>query len=522
MKTFFKKTIYLIFTFIIICFYSFSQNNQIAKDSGNYKIFYYENGIKASEGTMVNGKPDGYWKTYNEKGIIKSEGNRLNFELDGLWKFYNDTGKIVLEINYKNGRKNGIKRTYLKDAIIEENFENDIKQGLSKIFYPDGKIKTITPFLKGRENGTAMEFSRDSIVITLMDYKNGFMVNKEKVNRYNDNHQKDGRWLTFYKNGILQFEGKYKNGKKNGYFKEYSKEGSLVKIEKYTDDELQVDATELRKLDTRFDFYPDGKVKVEGSYKDSVPDGIRRYYSEKGDVINSRIYKDGIIVGEGIIDKRGKKQGAWKEYYDPSKETGNKRILKTEGTYKNDNKIGSWKFYYPNGKVEQIGTYNDNHQPVDVWKWYYDSGNLRREENYVDGLPEGIMTEYNDSGKVISKGNYVAGLEEGFWFYNVGDEKQEGTYVSGKRSGLWKDYFSEGKLRFEGNYIDDVEDGKHKYYWDNGFLKEEGNYIMGKREGDWRYFNEDGTLFMIISFKDGIEKRYDGVKIQTDKEENKK
>ncbi|MEI6749978.1 MAG: hypothetical protein WCM93_12530, partial [Bacteroidota bacterium] len=50
--------------------------------------FYHKNGKIASEGTMRDGKPNGYWKTFNADGILKSEGNRKKFELDSLWKFY--------------------------------------------------------------------------------------------------------------------------------------------------------------------------------------------------------------------------------------------------------------------------------------------------------------------------------------------------------------------------------------------------------------------------------------------------
>ncbi len=70
-----------------------------------YNIFYGEDSVKISEGTMSNGKPDGYWKNYYSTGILKSEGNRLNYELDSIWKFYDEEGKIILEISYKTGKK---------------------------------------------------------------------------------------------------------------------------------------------------------------------------------------------------------------------------------------------------------------------------------------------------------------------------------------------------------------------------------------------------------------------------------
>jgi antitoxin component YwqK of YwqJK toxin-antitoxin module len=108
-----------------------------------YNVFYYENGQKSSEGYMVDGKPEGYWKTYNEEGILVAEGNRKDFELDSTWRFYNDDGTIKLEVNYLQGKKNGIRTTFRKDEIIEETFENDIKNGPTRYLYKNRNLKTI-------------------------------------------------------------------------------------------------------------------------------------------------------------------------------------------------------------------------------------------------------------------------------------------------------------------------------------------------------------------------------------------
>ena len=67
----------------------------------DYKIFYYPNGMKSSEGRIVDGKPDGWCKSYNEKGVLVSEGNRKNFLLDSLWTFYNDDATVRMKVHYK-------------------------------------------------------------------------------------------------------------------------------------------------------------------------------------------------------------------------------------------------------------------------------------------------------------------------------------------------------------------------------------------------------------------------------------
>src|ERR1043166_4412866 len=108
MKIYFKKSISLYLYFLIPLFpYTLS-----AQDSTETKKFYYSNGKVSSEGTMRNGKPDGYWKTYYETGILKAEGNRKNHELDSAWKFYSEDGPIAMEINYLKGKKNGYRKTY--------------------------------------------------------------------------------------------------------------------------------------------------------------------------------------------------------------------------------------------------------------------------------------------------------------------------------------------------------------------------------------------------------------------------
>ena len=145
----------------------FSQVETKAVTNG-YQVFYHPNGVKASEGTMRDGKPDGYWKTYNDQGILVSEGNRKNFDLDSSWKFYNDAGKITMEINYLKGNKDGIRKTYREDEIIEETFKNDIKNGLTRYYYPDGHIKKEINFSAGLENGQAREFDEDGRIITLI------------------------------------------------------------------------------------------------------------------------------------------------------------------------------------------------------------------------------------------------------------------------------------------------------------------------------------------------------------------
>lgn len=474
--------------------------------------YYYPSGVVSSEGTLVNGKPDGYWKTYFENGALKSEGNRQNFELDGLWKFYNDSSRLTLTIEYKNNRKNGLRTTFRPGETIAETFVNDVKEGPTTTYYPEGKVKLVVNFVNGLETGFAKEYGHDGTVITLYEYNKGVMVSRERINRRDSKGLKQGKWKTFFDNGLVKTDGVYKDDKRNGYFKEYDETGQLLWVKKFIDDVEQIEVPELTSLSLVTDYYPSGKVKTVGSYNGNVPEGIRREYSEEGTITASYVFNKGNMVGEGIIDEEGIKDGMWKEYYPEGQ-------LRSVGKYDKGKKVGDWKYYYENGKVEEEGRYNKSGKADGAWHWYYEDGTLRREESYLAGLEDGEYLEYSDSAQLIVKGNYIEGLEDGEWTYTYDDFRETGTYRAGARNGMWKSFYTDGTPRFEGSYVDDNLNGKVTWYWPNGKKKDEGNYQNGSRDGDWNIYNEDGSLFMTISYKNDVEKRYDGVLIKPPFEE---
>ncbi len=498
------KIIALFFPIVLL-----AQPNQPVNNNG-YNKFYHENGKLSSEGTMRDGKPDGYWKTYSLSGVLKSEGNRKDFLLDSIWKFYSEQGKLAFEFNYKEGKKNGLKKTYdTKEGflLITENFENDIKNGSTIYYYPNGKVKKNVPFILGKEEGVGYEYAQDSTIITITEYKMGFIKYEERINRRDANGLKQGMWKEFYPTGIIKTEVTYFDDKMNGYLKEYSPKGSLLNTTKYINGVLQTNVPELAKVDVKTYYYPDGKVKYVGTYRDDTPEGIHREFTPEGEVKNSKVYVEGVLVGEGIIDTLGRQQGPWKEFHTNGE-------LKSQGEFLNGKRIGEWVFYHPNKKIEQKGKYDKKGKAQGVWKWYYESGNLLREENYLNDKREGIMTEYSDSGKVITKGEFIDGLKEGAWFLELQDYREEGNYKADMRDGEWKHYFlNTNKVRYQGKYIDGVPDGMQTYYYENGKERQTGKYVGGMKEGDWKFYDEQGFLILIITYKSDVEIKFDGVKV---------
>lgn len=476
--------------------------------TGEYTVLYFRDGTTvSSEGYMVDGQPNGYWKTYHPNGNLKSEGNRVNFKLDGEWIFYGNEQDTMLKVTYDQGIKDGLRTTF-KEGIKQktETYVQDERQGPTKWYYPEAGVQRMVPFVDNLEQGNGFEYGEDGRLITLYTYKKGVLVKQQKINRFSEAGDTVGFWMWFWPDDVIRHEGSYSKGLRHGYFKYYDEKGNLRRTEKYIDGVLQPDAPETAKMRVRRTVYADGSIKTLGGYRNGVKDGVHRSYDEDGNVVSGAKYSLGTLLAEGVLDDQGREQGLWVFYYS----TGEK---KAEGEYKDGKKIKEWKYYHRNGKMEQTGRYQ-NDLPVGFWRWYFDDGTVRREEEYFRGLMEGPSVEYNEFGEVVAEGEYLDGFKEGPWNYKVGDHTELGSYVEGERQGLWKYYWADTEdLQFQGGYIDGEPDGKHKYYWPNGKVRMEGKYIVGAKNGDWIYYNELGEIQLYITYEDGVEVKYDGIPV---------
>ena len=503
--------------FFILALFSMQAWGQGAQEENGFVQIKYPNGQVSSEGTMRDGKPDGYWKTYYVTGVIKSEGKRTNFLLDSIWNFYNQAGELVEQISYKLGEKSGYYNKYIYNSpnnpgratlISSELYVMGRKEGNSLYYYPTGELKLIEYYKNGKKQGLSREFSKDSTLITVVQYKDNYVIDRERVNRTDEEGNKQGTFREYYANGRVKKEEHYLDNQLHGYYREFDGRGDLVLALRYERgkivEEIDEDLKEL--LDMKSTYDEEGRLIFTGGYKNGIPVGIHRFYDTTGMVVNAYLYNElGQKVSEGIIDEQGRRMGPWKDFYPDGK-------LRAEGSYADNQRSGTWTYYFHDGGVEQKGRF-ERDRFMGLWNWYYPNGNKWREESYFNGREDGMFVEYDPHGNILTKGDYIGGEKEGEWIYHVGDHEERGSYVVGLREGIWRYYYADGTLEYEGSYSQGNPDKRHKYYYPDGTLKEEQYYEMGIREKNWKKYDEEGNLEMTITYKNNEEQRINGVKI---------
>lgn len=181
-----------------------------------------------------------------------------------------------------------------------------------------------------------------------------FVANAQEFNRTDSQQRRQGKWVDYYANGQLRYEGQFKNGKCQGEFKYYDEQGHLKATNTY-------DRSGDKALNKTY--APNGTMIATGYYVNQKKDGEWRYFSHDNGVL--------ILVEE---NRNGKVHGNSKVYY----ETG---TLMMERQFVDDRMEGHAKIYYPSGALKEEGNYH-NGEKTGIWKAYNEDGDEISSENF--------------------------------------------------------------------------------------------------------------------------------------------
>ena len=114
--------------------------------------------------------------------------------------------------------------------------------------------------------------------------------------------------------------------------------------------------------------------------------------------------------------------------------------IRSEGLIDENNlKQGSWTYYTSDGKVLQMGRFEDDTR-IGVWLAYDDAGDIAMETYYENGISDGILRKYYPGRK----------------------KKEEGEIKDDIRIGYWKEYYQNGKVKLIGNYRNGLKVGNRE------------------------------------------------------------
>ena len=220
---------------------------------------------------------------------------------------------------------------------------------------------------------------------------------------------------------------------------------------------------------------------------------------EEGEYMDNRkigvwkkYFSNGKLQNE-ITYKSGRPNGFAKIYY----ENGN---LKEEGLWKGNKWIGNYKYYYENGTIYHEFDYNEKGKRSGPQKYYYETGQIMIEGEWLEGKESGMLKEYYEDGSVKSEKFFNNGAidpESTITYEQEVPEEEVKPEPVGKGVVVEKDEAPRTIAPFDGN-------GYHKLYNKNRVISKDGVFKNHKLvDGKWYRYNSDGILLRIEVYKNG-------------------
>jgi antitoxin component YwqK of YwqJK toxin-antitoxin module len=189
-------------------------------------------------------------------------------------------------------------------------------------------------------------------------------------------------------------------------------------------------------------------------------------------------------------DAHGRKQGAWKSF----DEEGNPKY---EGSFVDNLPVGTFTYYYPDGKVKAISEMHDKGTRSRT-RMFFTNGRLMGEGNYLNRSKDSTWNYYSDfDGVKMSREYYIEGVLDStvINYYGEGGVAEEIPYSMGLKEGVWKQYFTDGVLKLKATYINDKLEGLMLVYYQNGVPEVSGPYKNNFKDGLWIYFTDRGVVY---------------------------
>jgi len=374
-------------------------------------VWYFPDGVKAAEGNFLEGKPTGKWLHFRYDGTLKSETRYKNGLRHGEATEILENNRGTTVSTYHNGALTAQKascETCPYNAKSERTISKT-KEGLQW-----------THFKSWHPNGTfALEYFREN---TTAPYESGCNY--------------DGFESWFLQKDSL---GKVLN---HGQYSRGAKIGKWIETNEKTRETIEIQYSEPVLPDFDFvRFYKNGGLEQAGNLKNGKPEGIWKFYSEKGTLVREANFEDGELSGEE------------RQFHNFSEK------ISERCQYKNGKEHGEQLSYFNDGSIQSKCFYqNGVRQGEEIT--YLPSGDWQRKALYQDGKLHGdyISRDLQGDTLLAARFQYDALHGEAIEYSrskgSKGYEKSMGKYENGFKTGEWSVFDCTGKLKkkcvFEG------------------------------------------------------------------------
>jgi len=451
------------------------------------EITYGQNGIPTSKGFYKNGKKNGLWQTWHTNKQLKYEVSYcagapckqmkqwdINGNLINEKKYAPSNGTYVIseEKKFENGR--------LKKHIF---FDQKSRQSKSLQYFDNGKIMNLQYYLA--QNNA---FASNRISRRIAFYSNGnlrsdlfdlhqfigvrltyyFDGSPKSLSNYSASDPEDnflifwdpaGRMISFQK--VLGKNQVIKDTKKAEKLYQLALQNATQKYQSVTGENFDISTNysslvEINKdANNAYDYimkYWDGKPCIKMQFKDGVANGKFKLLSNKGVLLQTGDYKDGINSGLWIhFNKQGIKTGDYNYFSEDSIYT---------------------RRYFPNQKISEEYAQSKNYKSG-PYKNYFESGQLKTEANYQFNRVNGTYNSYHENGKKSS--TYSA--------------------FNGRKNGWSLNWYDNGQQQIKAFYTNNRIDSTYASWWKNGQSKSKGFYnSRGRKIRIWTFYKQNGQL----------------------------
>ena len=315
----------------------------------------------------------------------------------------------------------------------------------------------------------------------------------------------NGKYIEYYKNGQVKVQGNHKEGKRDGEFKAFLRNGKSVGSVFYKDGKI-IKSTLVNSMKDNASFslvtdinynlnsheivtdeFPNQLLKQYFIFnKNGLLDGESREYYEEGDIKSISPFKNNIPDGVFI------------SYY----QNGN---IKEKHTYKNGNEEGEGLFYYQNGNIGQNSFLLNGKLVTEVFE-YYPNGNMKTKAHYIDGKLNGELIIYYENGNIKEKTFTIDEKLSGdaFEYYPSGKLRNKSFFKNGKREGESLTYYENGKLKKKILYKNGMKNGIAIVYYENGMIEQKAYFVDDKKENERLYYDKKGNLTKTEIYKNDI------------------